>query len=82
MNLYRVSDTDYTWCCYIFETSRNRAKLAVSKEFDFDYIDARCKTLAKNVGEIKEPVLIYDEECDGYEVVTRLGYRYAQEETE
>ena len=76
MNLYRVSDWTYDWCCYIFHTNRNKAKLAGAKEFDLDYTDMRCKTLAKNVKEISEPVVVYSEDHKDYPIVKKLGYKY------
>jgi len=77
-NLYRISDNNYDWCCYTIDVSRNKAKLAVAKEFDIDYIDMRCKTLAKNVN-CDRPILVYDEDCDGYDIVRSFGYEYKYE---
>lgn len=76
MNLYQVSDWTYDWCCYTFDINRNKAKLAVAKEFDIDYIDMRCKTLAKNVKEINEPTVVYSEDHKYYPIVKKLGYEY------
>ena len=47
LNLYMVTDSNYDWCCFAFDTSRNRAKLNVAEEFDYDYTEMRCKTLKK-----------------------------------
>ena len=76
MNLYRVTDWTYDWCCFTFDTTRNKAKLAVAKEFDIDYVDMRCKTLVKDVKETNEPSVVYSEDHKDYPIVKKLGYKY------
>ena len=75
LNLYMVMDSNYDWCCYVFETSRNRAKLRVADEFDFNYLDMRCKTLKKGVN-FPYAKLVEDKESKGYDIVKQCGYEY------
>lgn len=49
MNLYIVYDANYDWECFVFETTKNKAKKRVAEDFFMDYIDVRCKTLKKGV---------------------------------
>ena len=79
MNLYSVSDNSCDWCCYIFETTRNKAKMRCAKHFFFDYIDARCKLLKRGVN-VPEPMIVDDEDCPGYDVVLKCGYKFLQED--
>lgn len=76
MNLYRVTDANHEWCCFVFETSRYRAKVRVANYFDEHYLSLRCKTLEKKVA-ICCPMLVDDEEAEGYDIVLSYGYRYA-----
>ena len=79
MNLYMVLDANYDWCCFAFDTSRNRAKKRVADEFFCDYIDMRCKTLKKDV-DISEPMLVTHPDDNGYNIVLGCGFHYADEE--
>lgn len=79
MNLYSVSDCNYEWCCFVFDTSRNRAKMRVAKYFDMDYIDMRCKLCKRGVN-ISMPMIVDDETSDGYDVVLNCGYHYLSED--
>lgn len=79
MNLYIVWDKNYEWCCYAFDTTRNRAKLRVAESFGEDYINMRCKTLRKGIN-LPYPMLADSEDAEGYDIVLQLGYRYATEE--
>ena len=79
MNLYMVTDSNYEWCCFVFETSRNRAKLWVSKSFDESYISLRCKTLKKGIN-LSLPMLVDDVDSEGYDIVLECGYRFATED--
>ena len=81
MNLYMVLDNNYDWCCFAFDTSRNRAKKSVADEFYCDYIDMRCKTLKKDV-DISTPMLVTHPDDKGYDIVLSCGYHYATEEEE
>ena len=56
MNLYMVLDSNYDWCCFAFDTSRNKAKLSVAREFGNEYTEMRCKTLKKGVN-VPAPML-------------------------
>ena len=44
-----VCDSNYDWCCFAFDTSRNMAKLSVARKFGNEYTEMRCKTLKKGV---------------------------------
>ena len=79
MNLYSVWDRNYEWCCFVFDTTRNRAKLRVAESFGEDYIDMRCKTLKKGVN-VPYPMLVDCDDADGYDIVLQCGYHYATEE--
>ena len=79
MNLYMVTDSNYEWCCFVFDTSRNRAKLWVSNHFDESYISLRCKTLRKGIN-LSQPMLIDDPASEGYNLVLECGYRFATED--
>jgi hypothetical protein len=81
MNLYMVLDNNYDWCCFAFDTSRNKAKLRVAKEFDCEYIDMRCKTLMKGVC-VYTPMLVTHPDDNGYDMVLNCGYSYTTEEDE
>lgn len=80
-NLYLVMDSNYDWCCFAFETTRNKAKLIAANEFDCDYKDMRCKTLEKGV-DISRAMLVTCEEDDGYNLVKELGYEYREGDSE
>ena len=75
MNLYMVMDANYDWCCFAFDTSRERAKLRVAKEFDNEYIEMRCKTLKKGVN-VPLPMLVTHPDDEGYDIVLQCGYQY------
>ena len=79
MNLYMVLDANYDWCCFAFDTSRNRAKKRVANEFGCDYIDMRCKTLKKDVN-VLIPMLVTHPNDNGYDIVLNYGFRYPEEE--
>ena len=76
-----VLDSNYDWCCFAFDTSRNRAKKSVADEFYCDYIDMRCKTLKKGVN-VPAPMLVTHPEDKGYDLVLNCGYHYALPEEE
>lgn len=78
MNLYMVLDNNYDWCCFAFDTSRNRAKKRVADEFFCEYIDMRCRTLRKGVN-VPIPMLVTHLDDDGYDMVLRCGYQYEYE---
>ena len=78
MNLYMVLTSQYDWCCFAFDVSRNKAKIAVAQEFDCEYTEMRCKTLKKGVN-ILSPMLVTDDESEGYEIVKSLGYEYGED---
>lgn len=78
MNLYMVLDNNYDWCCFAFDTSRNRAKKKVADEFYCDYIDMRCKTLKKDV-DVFEPMLVTHPDDNGYDIVLGYGFHYDEE---
>lgn len=75
MNLYMVCDSNYDWCCFAFDTSRNRAKMRAAEHFFCEYTDMRCKTLRKGIN-VSDPKLIYDEDCEGYDIVKNCGFKY------
>ena len=79
LNLYMVLDSDYDWCCFAFDTSRNRAKLSVAQEFGYEYTDMRCKTLRKGVN-VSLPMLVTHPEDKGYEIVQNCGYEFGKDE--
>lgn len=81
MNLYMVSDADYEWCCFAFDTSRNRAKMRVAEHFGMDYVDMRCKTLKMGVN-VQVPMLVDCETDKGYDKVMECGFFYVDEEGE
>lgn len=78
MNLYIVFDAQYEWGCFVFETTRNRAKMRVANHFDIDYIDVRCKTLNRGVN-FPYPKTVDCEQDEGYDVVLKCGHHYATE---
>lgn len=75
MNLYVVLDSNYDWCCFAFDISRNKAKLRVAKEFGNDYTDMRCKTLRKGIN-VAAPMLVTHPDDNGYDIVRNCGYEY------
>jgi len=78
-NLYSVCAADYEWSCFVFDTSRNKAKLRAAERFGEDYINMRCKTLKRGVNYPFS--LVVDCETDeGYEMVLQCGFRYMTEE--
>lgn len=79
MNLYMVLDSNYDWCCFAFDTSRNKAKLSVAKEFGNEYTEMRCKTLKKGVN-VPLPMLVTHPDDNGYDIVKNCGYEYATDE--
>lgn len=79
LNLYMVQDSNYEWCCFVFDASRNKAKLSVAEHFGFDYIDMRCKTLKKGVNFPYAKIVDCEEE-DGYDFVKQCGYEYVKED--
>ena len=79
MNLYRVTDANCEWCCFVFDTSRNHAKVWVSNHFDESYISLRCKTLKRGVN-VPHPMLIDYYDSEGYDIVLNCGYCFATEE--
>jgi len=81
LNLYIVMDANYEWGCFVFDASRNRAKMRVAYEFGADYIDMRCKTLARGVN-MDFPMLVDCPEHEGYDLVERLGFHYGTDEEE
>jgi hypothetical protein len=52
MNLYLVYPLKGDWGCYVFEESRNKAKMSLVNYFDNNetYIDFGCKTIQRDVG--------------------------------
>lgn len=78
LNLYMVMDSNYDWCCFAFDISRNKAKLSVAQEFDQEYTDMRCKTLKKGVN-ISVPMLVTCPEDKGYDIVQSCGYEYRED---
>ena len=75
MNLYMVLDSNYDWCCFAFDTSRNKAKLSVAREFGSEYTAMRCKTLKKGVN-VPAPMLVTHPDDNGYDIVKNCGYEY------
>ena len=79
MNLYMVFDSNYDWCCFAFDTSRNRAKMSVAEEFDCDYIEMRRKTLKKGVN-VTASMLVTNPDDNGYDIVKNCGYEYGSDD--
>lgn len=79
MNLYCIWNKDYEWCCFVFETTRNRAKHRGASYFGERYIDMRCQTLKKGVN-MPTPHVVDDIDAPGYDMVLKLGYSFAEEE--
>lgn len=75
MNLYMVLDNNYEWCCFAFDTSRNKAKKKVADEFYCEYVDMRCKTLKKNI-DVSAPMLVTHPNDKGYDIVLSCGFHY------
>ena len=80
MNLYLVYVGRFEWCCFVFTTSRNRAKMLVMQCFGTDdpYTDYRCITKQKDVGGT-ERVIDWQEDEEYYRV-TELGFSYKEPE--
>ena len=78
MNLYQVFYSSYDWGCFVFDVSRNRAKMRVAHHFGFDYVDARCKTLKKGIN-LRLPMIVDSDMDEGYNLVLRLGFHYTDE---
>lgn len=78
LNLYMVMDNNYDWCCFAFDTSRNKAKLSVAQEFGYEYTEMRCKTLKKGVN-VPLPMLVTCPEDNGYDIVQNCGYEYGED---
>ena len=78
MNLYVVTDTNYEWGCFVFETTRNRAKLRTAESLGMTYIDMRCKTLKKGVN-VPAPMMVDDTDSPGYDMVLKCGFHYEEE---
>ena len=79
VNLYMVLDSNYDWCCFAFDTSRNKAKLSVAKEFGNEYTEMRCKTLKKGVN-VPFPMLVTHPDDEGYDIVKNCGYEYGTDD--
>ena len=79
VNLYMVLDANYDWCCFAFDTSRNKAKLSVAREFGNEYTEMRCKTLKKGVN-VPSPMLVTHPDDNGYDIVKNCGYEYGTDE--
>ena len=79
MNLYRVYGFDDVSCCFVFDTSRGRAKARGARYFDCEYTNMRCQILAHGVN-VPYPMLVDSPDDDGYEYVLKCGHRYATEE--
>ena len=79
MNLYSVTDKTYDWCCYVFATTRGRAKALGASYIGVDYIDARCSTLKRGVN-FSQEMVVDDTDSPGYEMVLKCGYEFADEE--
>ena len=71
VNLYMVLDSNYDWCCFAFDTSRNKAKLSVAREFGNEYTEMRCKTLKKGVN-VPVPMLVTHPDDKGYDIVKKI----------
>ena len=81
MNLYMVSDSDYEWGCFVFETTRGRAKAWVAGHFGYPYIDMRSNLLVHGVN-VPTPMLVDCDDDPGYAEVLRCGYHFSTEEEE
>lgn len=81
MNLYRVCDKHWTWCCYVFAPTRNKAKMLVANHLFEEYIYLRSQCLKKNVA-IDHCLVVDSPEDNGYDLVQQCGYRYLTEEEE
>lgn len=79
LNLYMVLDSQYDWCCFAFDVSRNKAKMRVAEHFGCDYTEMRCKTLKKGVN-VAIPMLVDHPDEKGYDLVKQCGYEYKEEE--
>ncbi len=79
MNLYVVMDNNYDWCVYVFDVSRNRARIRMAESYDVEYVDTRCKTLKKGLN-VPKPMLVDDDSSEGYDIILELGYRYLTDE--
>lgn len=79
LNLYMVMDSQYDWCCFAFDISRNKAKLSVAQEFDYEYTEMRCKTLKKGIN-VSLPMLVTHPDDKGYDIVKACGFEYGKEE--
>ena len=75
VNLYMVCDSNYDWCCFAFDISRNMAKLSVARKFGNEYTEMRCKTLKKCVN-VPFPMLVTHPDDNGYDIVKNCGYEY------
>ena len=78
-NLYSVCAADYEWSCFVFDISRNKAKMRAAAHFGENYINMRCKTLVRGVN-FPTPVVVDCETDEGYEMVLQCGFRYMTEE--
>lgn len=78
MNLYVVSPSNYEWDCYVFETTRGKARLRVARCFGIEYTDTRSKLLKRGVN-VPEPMVVDDESSPGYDMVLKCGYHYEEE---
>jgi len=78
LNLYQVTDSTYEWCCFAFDTSRNRAKMRVANEFGNEYTEMRCKTLKRGVN-VPVPMLVTCPDDAGYDIVKACGYEYGED---
>ena len=76
MDLYRVYPRGDTWCCYVFEETRNKARAKLVGHFDSenDYTAFNAVRVKKGIGGEPE---ICDTDCERLE---KLGIRYATEE--
>ena len=79
MNLYRVHGFDDCSCCFVFDTSRGRAKARVASYFNCEYINMRCQILAHGVN-VPFLMVVDSPDAVGYEYVLKCGYRYATDE--
>ena len=75
MNLYIVYDAVGGWGCYVFETTRGRAKAMVAKHNGAEYTDMRCNTLKKGVN-FPYPKTVDSDTDEGYDVVLACGHHY------
>lgn len=49
MNLYRVTDYDYSWVAFTFADTAGKAKNIVANEFNLKFLDMRCRIEKKDV---------------------------------